>query len=118
MRAVRGKLLDAVNDWTASAEQLGALENDKSALLKQADAPQGRRPQDVIDARNRWIRVMAALETALAISGADEETVAKLLSPLQDAEAKAARKKASAGRDPAAPGATPETAKEPSEGDR
>jgi len=106
-----------VNDWTASAEQLGALENDKSALLKQADAPQGRRPQDAIDARNRWIRVISALETALAIPGADEETVAKLLSPLQDAEAKAARKKASAGRDPAAPGATPETAKKPSEGD-
>lgn len=112
-----GKLLDAVNDWTASAEQLGALENDKTALLKQADAPQGRRPQDAIDARNRWIRVMAALETALAISGADEETVAKLLSPLQDAEAKAARKKASAGRGPAAPDATPEIAQEPSEGD-
>ena len=112
-----GKLLDAVNDWTASAEQLGALENDKTALLKQADAPQGRRPQDAIDARNRWIRVMAALETALAISGADEETVAKLLSPLQDAEAKAARKKSAAGRGTAAPDATPGIAQEPSEGE-
>ncbi len=53
----------------------------------------------------------------LAISGADEETVAKLLSPLQDAEAKAARKKASVGRGPAALDVTPETAQEPSEGD-
>jgi hypothetical protein len=56
---------------------------------------------------------MAALETALAISGADDETVAKLLSPLHDAEAKAARKKASAGRGPAidGAGAAPEVAK-------
>jgi hypothetical protein len=113
-----GKLIDAVNDWTASAEKLGALENDKSALLKQADAPEGRRPQDVINARNRWIQAIAALETGLAISGADEATVAKLLSPLHDAEAKAARKKASAGRGPAVEGdgAAPEQAKEPIDG--
>ena len=47
----------------------------------------------------------------------DEETIAKLLSPLQEAEAKAARKKASAGRGPAIEGAVPEKATEPSEGD-
>jgi hypothetical protein len=102
-----GKLLDAVNDWTDSAEQLGALENEKSALMKLADAPEGRRPQDVIDARNRWIRVVSALETALAISGADEETVARILAPLQDAEAKAGRRKATAGRSPVPDGSTP-----------
>ncbi len=95
-----GKLLDAVNDWTASASQLGELESDKSALMKLAEAPEGRRPQDAIAARNRWIRVMSALETALAISGADEETVARILAPLQEAEAKAARRKAAAGRTP------------------
>jgi hypothetical protein len=96
-----GKLLDVVNDWMASAEELGALESDKTALTKLAEAPEGRRPQDAIDARNRWIRVVAALETALAISGADEATVAAILAPLQEAEAKAARRKATAGRAPA-----------------
>jgi hypothetical protein len=75
--------------------------------MKQADAPEGRRPQDVIDARNRWIRVLSALETALAISGADDETVARILSPLQDAEAKAARRKATAGRGAVPDGSPP-----------
>jgi len=47
-------------------EWITAIEH-KVQELKQADAPQGRRPQDAIDARNRWIRVIAALETALAM---------------------------------------------------
>ena len=92
-----GKLLDAVSDWMAAAEKLGTLENEKNALV-QADAPEGIRASDVINARNRWIRVVATLESALEISGADAATITAILMPLRDAEAKAERRKAMSGR--------------------
>jgi hypothetical protein len=88
-----GKLLDTVNDWIEAAVELGALDDEKNALGKE-----GARPSDAIDARNKWIRTAAALETALEISGADETAIAKILGPLRDAEARADRRKGTAGR--------------------
>lgn len=86
-------LLDVVNDWMETAEKLGALDKDKSALVDDSAAPAGKTPKDALDARNAWIRFASALETTLAISGADQETIDALLKPVREAEAKAEKKK-------------------------
>jgi hypothetical protein len=82
-------VLDVVNDWMGIAEEIGALDNEKNALAKQRDAPEGSRAKHAVDARNRWLRVVSALETALDIASADAATIEKILMPLRAAEAKA-----------------------------
>jgi len=92
-----GKLIDVVKAWTEAGHQLGLLEAQKVAIHRQITSNDGgKRPGDVMKARNRWIRLARALETNLAVSDADEATVAEILGSLHDAEIKADRRAGSA----------------------
>jgi hypothetical protein len=88
-----GKLIEAVDAWTEAGHQLGVLEEEKLALNRQLTSSEdGKRPGDVVKARNRWIRLARALETNLEVADADEAAVARILGSLHNAELKAARR--------------------------
>ena len=115
-----GKLIDVVDAWTQAGHRLGVLEEEELALNRQLTSNEGgKRPGDVVKARNRWIRLARALETNLEVSDADEATVSRLLGSLHDAEARAGRRAGSA-RDgtpstDGKPTETPEAPKAPPE---
>jgi hypothetical protein len=98
----RGNLLGPVESWLSAADRLGELEEER-ARLDTAQTPSTA--QQVIDARNRWVRVVNAFESLAALADLDATTERLVFGPLRDAEAKAdqriARRKASAPTPPA-----------------
>jgi len=88
-----GKLADAVDAWTTEARALGALEEQKAALLRQESEGEGARRADVQRARNRWIRAARALEANLLLTPQGAAAADDLLEPLREAEAHAGRKR-------------------------
>jgi len=89
-----GTLLDAFKARLKAGKELGDLEKERGIL--EARAPIATTPADAVRARHLWIRTVnafvATLDLEEGLSDADRETI---LGPLQRAEAKADRKRAS-----------------------
>ena len=89
-----GTLLDAHKARVKAGKELGDLEKERARL--EGAAPVATTPADAVRARNLWIRTVNAFVATLALeenlSDADRE---KILGPLERAEQKADRKRAS-----------------------
>jgi hypothetical protein len=85
-----GQTLDSVAcRWLEVGIELGQVENERAALAAAARPSAG----DVCAARNRWIRMVRALQATARLIGLSDETDTLLFGPLRDAEADAARKR-------------------------
>lgn len=92
IKLLEGSAYDAVKEWMDVGEQLGALEDERSAI----PATTGPAPADVVTARNTWIRTINAIRGVLDLKSAKEPGVAKLLARFVEAERKADHRVASA----------------------
>jgi hypothetical protein len=85
-----GHTLDSVaRRYLEVGIELGQVENQRAALASAARPTAG----DVCAARNRWIRMVRALQAMARLIGLSQETDRLLFGPLRDAEADAARKR-------------------------
>jgi len=103
-------LLTYLNEWITVGKRLGALEDEKAQLIaEQSNAATGTA---LVQARNRWIRVVNALVADADLAEIDAAADLTIFGPLRDAEKKAE------GRSRAVPADTqttsaPETTAEP-----
>ena len=90
----KGTLLDAHKARVKAGRDLGDLEKRRAFL--EAQASTAATPADVIRARNLWIRTVNAFVAILALEeNLSDEDREKILGPLERAEQKADRKRAS-----------------------
>jgi hypothetical protein len=90
-----GTLLDAHKARLKAGKELGDLEKKRAEL--EAAAPVATTPADAVRARHLWIRTVNAFVAILALEeGLSDADRAKILGPLERAEQKADRKRASA----------------------
>lgn len=79
-------LLEKVTQWLDLARQLGDIEEQR-AQLERTDGPSFG--QQVVDARNLWIRVVNALLSLAGLSALDPQHDTLLFGPLREAESRA-----------------------------
>lgn len=80
-------LLAYLNEWITIGKRIGALEDEKAQLLAaQSAAAIGTA---LVQARNRWIRVVNAFLADAELAEIDAATDATIFGPLRDAETKA-----------------------------
>lgn len=82
----QGNLYERVEAWLDTADQLGALEEERSRFEVSASPSLS---QKVVEARNTWIRVVNAFESVSALAELDAASERLVFGPLRDAEAKA-----------------------------
>lgn len=80
-------LLAYLNEWITIGKRLGALEDEKAQLI--ADQSHAATGNVLVQARNRWIRVVNALVADAELAEIDANTEQTLFGPLRDAEKKA-----------------------------
>lgn len=105
IKILEGTAWDAIKEWMDVGAQLGALEDERSAI----PATTGPAAADVVSARNKWIRTINAIRAVLDLTGSSNPGVVKILSRLAEAERKADHRVASAeaAQVPSEPGAEP-----------
>ena len=91
-----GPLRAVVNDWMATAMELGQVDDQRTALAKLLPADAGGvTPRDAQNAKNAWIRAVRAVETILALEkNVTAEMTERLLGRLNREAARAARRAA------------------------
>jgi hypothetical protein len=92
IKILEGTAYDVIKEWMDVGAQLGALEDERSAL----PAATGPAPADVVAARNTWIRTINAIRAVLDLKSAKDAGVAKILNRFIEAERKADHRVASA----------------------
>lgn len=97
VKTVEGRTLaDEVQAWLDAGDELGKLENERLVLEQKRDGQdKPSSPANVQKSRNRWIRLINALISNLALAEIDAETEKFLLGRLREEEAKADRRMAS-----------------------
>jgi hypothetical protein len=97
-RPQKQSLLAYLNEWITVGKRLGTLEDEKTQLLaEQSGAAAGTA---LVQARNRWIRVVNALLADADLAEIDAATDLTLFGPLRDAEKKAETRSRAAPADP------------------
>jgi hypothetical protein len=90
---MEGTLSAVMDEWIKTGNELGTLERDRARKVDGIEAGQTVSRADVVQARNRWIRVVRAILTGLELADeVDDKTRALILQPLRLAVAKAAQK--------------------------
>jgi hypothetical protein len=79
-------LLDELQELIAKGKRLGALEDQKDELIKQAPAPAGPRDSEVRASHLAWIAVARTLRENLKLARISPELHQALLGPLEVAE--------------------------------
>lgn len=79
-------LLEKVTQWLDTAQQLGNIEEQRAHLEKTEGPSFG---QQVVDARNQWIRVVNAFISLASLSTLDPQHDLLLFGPLREAESRA-----------------------------
>lgn len=92
IKLLEGTAWDAVREWMDVGAQLGALEDERSAI----PATTGPAAADVVAARNKWIRTINAIRAVLDLTSSGDAGVVKILNRLAEAERKADHRVASA----------------------
>jgi hypothetical protein len=90
-----GHLGDVVDAWLAAATKLEAIEGQRSKLSSPTGKEAFVSKSAKQGAKNAAIRAVRMVESSLAMEGADQATVERLLTSVHRAEAKADRRAAS-----------------------
>jgi hypothetical protein len=101
---LKGNLLDVHKARVTAGKKLGDLEQKRLAAETDGAGDSKQRPKkgDALQARNGWIKATRALVSAIELDEPSDEVRKRILQPLDQAEAKAARQRAAGAPEPAA----------------